>query len=170
MNNRMLIVWLSAFMIPALTSSAETEHRIGGGVHYLRTIGDIEDDDNFDEDSLSFSASYQLRPAGLLAFEFGAEYVPDFGGTDEELIQPQAYVLLGKAIYVGVGIGIGYFDGDWQDDPFYAFRAGLDLEVLPRIYLDINANYRFQDSEVLDTIDEDDLDAVTIGASLRIAL
>ena len=157
-------------ILPPVTSWAGGEHRIGGGVHYLRTVGDIEKDDSFDENALSFSGSYQARGSGLLGLELGLEATPDYLGLDETLWQPQGYILLGRTLYAGAGIGIGYLDGEWLDDPFYAFRLGFDLEILPNLYLDINGNYRFQDSKVLDTIDEEDLDVVTFGASIRIGL
>lgn len=169
----LLVLFVAVLCVPGFSNvfaEGETQHRIGGGVNYLRTVGDIEDDDDFDENALSFIASWQCHTAGLLAFELAGEYVPDFGGSDEALIQPQAYLLVGGAIYAGVGIGIGYIDGDWQDEPFYALRAGLDLEVAPGVFLDINANYRFQDSEVLDSLDDEDLDAVMLGAQIRIAI
>ena len=55
---------------------------------------------------------------------------------------------------------------NWSD-PFYALRVGLDIEVLPAIHLDINANYLF---DAFDEIDGADEDSITLGAIARIAL
>ncbi|HEY8241718.1 MAG TPA: hypothetical protein VIH35_09740, partial [Kiritimatiellia bacterium] len=82
---------------------------------------------------------------------------------------PQAYLFLGKVIYGGAGIGIGYYDGDFADDPNYYLRAGLDLEFIPGIFLDVSARYVVQDiEEVEDEVDDNvDTDTVTLGANLR---
>ena len=61
-----------------------------------------------------------------------------------------------------------YSDGAWGGGPFYAFRVGADLEVLPHIHLDINANYRFEDWGKLNTSDVSS-DTITLGAAARFA-
>jgi hypothetical protein len=62
-------------------------------------------------------------------------------------------------------------DGDFADDPFYALRAGLNLELLPSVFVDISANYRFNDSAQFEGDDTDiDTDTVFLGAALRFAL
>ncbi|MGB5983966.1 MAG: hypothetical protein WBG37_01580 [Desulfobacterales bacterium] len=90
-----------------------------------------------------------------------------YAGADESVWSPQAYFLIGKGLYGGVGVGINYSDGDFANDPFYALRAGIDLEILPSIFLDINANYRFEKWD-FDRIEEDiATDTLTLGAILR---
>jgi len=162
----LLVCW--GQIIPS--SGVAAGHSIGGGAYYQKTLGDIKDSDEFDEDAISWMACYQLELNKLVKIEADLEIAPDYGGSDEILYQPQGYVLLGTWIYAGAGIGIGYLDGEWNDDPFYAFRAGLDLPLGERIHLDINANYRFMDASVLDDIDEEDADAITFGALLRFGL
>lgn len=154
---------LSVLLLPAQRALAE--HRIGGGVEYLHTLGDIKDTEEFDEKAFGLIASYQYN-AHLLKIEADVEWIPDFGGLDEALIQPQAYLLIGGLIYGGAGIGIGYFDGKWQEDPFYALRAGVDLS-LGGLDLDIFGVYRFQKTEVLEDLGESDLDAIMFSALLR---
>jgi hypothetical protein len=52
-------------------------------------------------------------------------------------------------------------------DPYFAAKAGFTLPLLPRLKLDINANYRFDDWSELEDASSD---TVTLGALLRIAL
>ena len=164
----LMLVSLTA--VTAQVSQAENIHLLGAGVNYLQTLGDIKDAEDFDEDSLSFIASYQFQTGKLLKLELDLEMVLDYGGSDEILWQPQGYALIGTWIYAGAGIGWGYLDGTWFNDPFYAIRAGFDLPLGERVHLDINANYRFLDSDVFDEIDSTDADAVMFGAALRFVL
>ena len=63
---------------------------------------------------------------------------------------------------------IFYTDGEFSDDPFFVLRAGFDIEVLPSLRLDLNANYHFTDFESISTVDEDvDTDTITLGAMVR---
>jgi hypothetical protein len=152
----------------ATASHAQLGIRLGGGVHYVKTVGDIKDTPEFDEDAFNLVASAQVG-SGLIKFEADVEWIPDYGGTDQSLWLPQAFALVGGLIYGGVGIGTGVIDGEWFDSPFYALRAGVDIPVGP-VSVDINANYRFMDSSVFDTVDTEDLDSVTFGAFVRVGL
>lgn len=151
----------------AVQPAVAQSQRIGFGAHYWVTVDDVEVD-NIDEDGLSYLVSYQFGADTMTKFELGLEVFPDgFAGTTETTYAPQAFLLFGSALYGGVGVGINYADGDFADDPFYALRAGLDLELAPSLFLDINGNYQFLewDSKAFDNIDTD---TVTLGASLRI--
>lgn len=54
-------------------------------------------------------------------------------------------------------------------DPFFGLRAGFDIHLLPYIFLDINANYRFEDWDDISDVDEDiSTDTITLGAAVRI--
>ena len=57
-------------------------------------------------------------------------------------------------------------DGE-TSDMFYAAKIGVDITILPKLSLDINANYRFDD---WDLIDEAETDTVTLGALVRFRL
>ncbi len=143
------------------------EHRIGGGANYWVAIDDI-DTDNIDDNGISIFGSYQYW-AGLFGLEFDVDLLPDRFG--ETAFAPEAYVLVGRAIYAGVGIGITYSDGDFADEPFYALKAGINLELLPDIYVDIFANYHFNDSAEFDNLKEKiDTDTVFLGAAVRFSL
>ena len=152
-------------------SSAVAEVRIGAGVHYWTALGDIEVDDvDIDESGASFIGSIQWAPDGLFKFEANLEYFTDgFGGDNAGALAPQAFALLGDSLYGGLGIGVTYNDdleGDDISDPFYTARVGLDIEILPSLHLDINANYIFNAFSDIDGADED---SITLGAIGRIA-
>ena len=160
-----LVVGLVVAM--ALPAAAETDHRIGLGVHYWQKLGSI-DVSNIKEDGVSWILTYQLRPASLMAFEVDLEILPeDFQGIDEPVYAPQVYAVVGSTIYGAVGVGMFYADGDFADDPFWTLRAGVDFALIPKIYLDINALYRF---ESWDTFDGHDIDKDTLelGAAVRL--
>lgn len=167
------IVWVSLLVsMMGLSSPAAAEVRIGGGVHYWTALGDIEVDDvDIDENGSSFLGSIQFVPDGLFKFEANLEYFSEgFGGGDSEAWAPQAFVLLGGGLYGGLGIGVTYNDeleGNNFSDPFYTARVGLDIEVLPSIHVDLNANYIFDAFSDIDGADED---SITLGAIARIAL
>jgi hypothetical protein len=82
------------------------------------------------------------------------------------MIQPQGYAMIGDFIYGGAGVGIGYIDGDFQSNPFYALRAGVDF-FLGGLDLDAFASYRFQKAKDLQGFGSDDLNTITFGALIR---
>jgi hypothetical protein len=153
------------------SAEAEVHHRIGGGVHYWTALDDIDVDD-VDESGFAYVISYQLRPASLIKFGVDLEILPEeFGGAPDPVYAPQAYVIIGAGIYAGLGIGGYYTDGEFAEDPFYTLRAGLDFCILPKFYLDINVNYRFEEWDDIKTVDEDvSSDTLTLGAALRLEL
>lgn len=145
------------------------EHRLGGGATYWVALDDIEfGSKKVDDNGFSFLASYQYWPS-LFGLEFDVEFLPDRFG--ESAIAPEAYVLIGRSIYCGLGIGIMYSDSSFADEPFYALRAGLNLELIPGLYADIYGNYRFNDSADLDGKDTNiDTDTLFLGAAIRVSL
>ena len=173
MNRRIgIVLLLCSGVVAGLVSPVQAgNHRLGGGVHYWRTIDDINIDDfQFDEDGLSFLGSYQYLFGEFFRIEGALEVFPDdFGAADDTVFAPQALLLLGAGIYGGLGIGTFVVDGTVGEDPFYLLRVGINLEVVPNLWLDINANYQFTDFNSIKTIDKDiDTDTVTLGAMLRV--
>lgn len=162
------LLTVSLTAVPALAG----EHRIGFGYHYFETLDDIEIDDlgAIEDSGNSIVVSYQYLPGGLLRFEADIEYWEDgFGGvTGEEAYAPQIYLLAGRGFYGGVGVGMtqsdGFFSGDDWSDPWYAARVGVDLLLLPKIHLDINANYRF---DAWSELEEVETEILTLGAIVR---
>ncbi len=164
------LLFLAALLGVLITSPAfAADHRIGFGIHHWQTVDDLADDgfEDLDESGTSGIASYQYMPEGLFSFELDLEYFADgFGGSTESALSPQAYVLIGHGLYAGVGVGVIVSDGE-TSDPFYAAKVGTNISILPRLSLDLNANYRFDDWSL---IDEADTDTVTLGALIRIRL
>ena len=139
--------------------------RFGAGANYWVALDDIDVKD-VDDSGFSYLLSLQYRGewAGI---GLDAEMLPDRFGEDS--YAGQAYLLLGKTLYAGAGVGLNYTDGKFADDPFFSLRAGLDLELLPRLHLDIYANYRFNDKAQFEDSETDiDTDTVFLGAALRL--
>ena len=173
MNLRFLFGVAVGSLLLASFTFAESAHRLGVGAHYWKTIDDLDKEgvDDIDEDGFSYLATYTYKPA-LLGLGLDVEWKDEgFAGSPEAVYEPQAYLILGDALYGAAGIGGYYSDGEFADDPFYAFRAGLDIELLPSVFLDIHGNYRF---ETWDSLSDDaadiDSDTITFGAALRIGL
>jgi hypothetical protein len=141
---------------------------IGAGLHYLRTVGDFDDVDEVDKDNFGVIGSLQF-PASMLTLEANVEWISDFIGSGHDLIEPSAYALIGKMIYGGAGIGIGHIDGDWQSDPFYALRLGVNIPI-GNLSGDIYGTYRFQSDEDLEELTGEDLDSATLAGVLRWSL
>jgi hypothetical protein len=168
------VVTLVAFLFTGASAGADSDgrHRLGGGAHYWRTIDEIDAVGfDVDEDAIGWMISYQYVPS-LLKLELDLELLPeDFAGIKDTTLAPQALLLIGAGLYGGLGIGTFVTDGKFADDPYFIVRAGIELELLPSIYLDINANYHFTDFDSISQLDENvDTDTVTLGAMLRFAL
>jgi hypothetical protein len=157
----------SSLVIIAGTFSSVEAAQLGAGLHYLRTVDDLGSE--FSQDDFSVFGTLTV-PVAMLKIEGNVEWVPDYLGSDEHLIQPAAYGLLPLGpIYGGVGIGIGYLPGDlagWATNPFYALRAGMDL-ALGGLALDVFASYRFQNASFVEGASHVDLDALTLAAQIK---
>ena len=167
--NWILGAMLVAAVVGQTARAEDYPHRFGGGANYWKVLKDLDKEDirDLDEDGFSYFASYQYWPS-LLGIELQAEMYPNWIGQ-EDAYAPQAYLLLGSTLYAGAGIGIMYVDDEWAEDPFYALKAGLNLEILPSLFLDITANYRFKNDTQLSDSDTDiDTDTVFLGAALRL--
>ena len=152
---------------------AQAHSRLGGGLHYLRNLGDIKEDTSggdldLSQDSFSLIGSYQYV-APILKIEGDVEYIFDYVGTGEGMWEPSVWGLIGNLIYGGIGMGIGYTNDEWQNNPFYALRAGVDLP-LGGMGLDLFATYRFQSDPNLEELTGEDLDSLTFAALLRFDL
>ena len=171
MRRRFVVLWVAVLLLAGMdvTANADVKHRLGLGAHYWVTVDDIEFD-NVDESGFAWLMSYQIRPVRLLKFEVAVELLPEhFGGATEQVLAPQAYMIVGGWVYGGLGVGTLYSDGEFCDSPFYALRAGVDFPVLPHVYIDINANYRFNEWDDFDQPGRDlSTDTITVGAAIRI--
>lgn len=163
-----VFVWFMVCGLAFGVTSARAEeggHRIGGGVNYWVAIDDISS--NLDDNGLSYLASYQYR-GGLLGLQVDFEYLADLFADDA--YAPAAYGLVSLgAFYGALGAGFLNYDGEWANDPFFAIKGGLDLELLPSIYLDIGASYRFgNEVTVRDALDDISADTLFLGAAVRL--
>ena len=167
-----LLVASAGFLWMASNGRAQEQERnnqVGVGVHYWTAVKSIDFND-VDKNGFSYLAMYQYH-YGWVGIEADLEWFQKgFGGSDKDVFQPQAYLILGKVVYAAAGIGGYYSEGKLADKPFYAFRVGLDIPLLPILHLDINANYRFENWDDLSTEGKSvDTDTVTLGAAVRLA-
>jgi len=165
------ILTLFAVLPPARAA----EHYLGGGVRYFRPVNDIEIDNvgKIDADGNSVILSYLADPAGLFKVEFDIEYFKDgYGEQTGEIYSPQFLVLIGGNLYGGVGAGINYVQdnliGDDASDVFYIGRLGLQLTLLPRLHLDLNASYQTDVFEKV--LNGPSSSSTTLGAMARIRI
>ena len=169
MRKLLAVLMISAVAVTSLSGTATIANAgIGVGLHYLRNLGDIDEDESLDlsKDSFGFIGSLKKNTTGLLSFEGQVEYIFDYAGTGEGMWIPSGWLLAGKFIYGGAGIGIGHIDGEWQSDPFYALRAGVNLP-LGGLSLDAYGTYQFWDDDALHDLTGEDLDSVTFAAVLH---
>ena len=149
-----------------LLDDARCGHQLGGGIHYLKTLGDIKDVPEWDSNSIGFLVSYRYKMS-LIKIEGDLEWVPSYGGSDNTMFQPQAWLIVGGLIYGAGGFGGSYIDVNWLYNPFYGLRLVADLTLL-WLTFDAFTSYRFQSAEVFEDIDQKDLDALTFGLIVRI--
>ena len=164
-----ILVTLLSLVIVAGTFVPAVAAQLGAGLHYLRTIDEYEGVEEVSQDDFSVFGTLTF-PVALLKIEGNVEWVPDYLGSDEHLIQPAAYGLLPLGpLYGGVGIGIGYLTGDlagWATNPFYALRAGMEFG-LGGLALDAFASYRVQSASFIEGASNVDLDALTLAAQVK---
>ncbi len=166
---RITLAAVVACMFSAAPAHALVGSSIGIGLHYLRSLGDFEEDEvSFDKDNFGILGSYQFG-VPLVSIEANVEWVFDYLGTDETLIEPSLYAVTNGMIYVGAGIGIGHINDRWLNDPFYALRGGVNVG-LGGLGLDVYTTYRFQSDDELEDLTGDDLDSLTFAAVLRKSL
>ncbi|MDH3403641.1 MAG: hypothetical protein OES32_16525 [Acidobacteriota bacterium] len=165
------VVALALLAFAVAPAAHAADHYFGGGFRYLKTVDDLETEGGrVDADGRSFILSYQLDPAGLLKLEADLEvFDGGFGDATGTVYSPQVFALVGGTLYGGVGAGLYYLSsnqiGSSSSDVFYLGRLGLQLTLLPRIHLDLNANY--QTDAFAKVFDGAGSDAITLGAMVR---
>jgi hypothetical protein len=166
---RLLAIAIMALFVCAQGVRAESGQFIGVGANYWTSLRNI-DVHNIDKDGFSWQATYQCQPARLLKVEADLEmFKKGFEGIDTAVYAPEGYLIIGSTIYAAAGVGILYADGDFNNKPFYALRAGLDLKLLSQLYADLNVNYRFAEWTSLSAMSHDiNADTMTLGAALRL--
>ena len=161
------LLFITLAFLTCTTSFADNSQgaRLGVGVNYFVALDDIDTDD-IDEDGFSYILTYKNQGAGLIGFQVDLELLPDFYG--EDAYAPAAYVVLGSGLYIAAGVGIVNIDSEWAEDPFFAFKAGLDLALTSHLSVDVGASYRFDSElELDDAVDGIDTDTVFLGGAVR---
>ncbi len=151
-------------------SAAAGEHRFGLGELYWRSLDDLGTA-HVKDNGVAPYLTYQYVPAGIFKLEADVEYYPKgFGGAPSAAYSPVVFVLVEFGLYAGLGVGVTVSNdlSDNISDPFYAARLGWDFQVLPRLHLDVNANYRANSFAALKDKGYD-TDSLTFGAAARVA-
>ena len=113
--------------------------------------------------------SFKLNPRNLLQFKADLDLLPaDPTADPDTVLLPQMFVAVGDDLYAGLGTHYVIEDGVMIDDPQFSLRAGVDLEILPYIFLDISADFRFDDWRELNEEDALTNGEVVWGGALRI--
>lgn len=98
-----------------------------------------------------------------------ALYEDGFAGAPQEVVAPQAFLLLGRDFYAGFGAGILFSDGDLADKPFLALRAGYQWPWGEYLMVDLNATYEYGEWEgVTKFSPKEECDTISIGLGLRL--
>ncbi|MCB1069730.1 MAG: hypothetical protein H7A43_06870 [Verrucomicrobia bacterium] len=144
------------------------ENRLGIGAHYWKTVDNVDVQD-IQEDGLAYVLTYQRLLGDLFRLGLELEYYPDeFVGSTDAAYSPQAILTAGGGLYAGLGVGMGYYEDGWADEPYFLLRGGLEIELLPGIYGDIHLNYRAETfDDVTNANEEIDTDVLTVGVAVR---
>lgn len=164
--SRLLLLFATVVIFGASAPAHAEGHRFGVGLHYWRAIDDlVEDDFELDESGVAGIVSWQY--GAFVKLEVDLEIFPDgFGGSTDTAISPLVFVVVGSDLYGALGAGVTWsqdLEGDFSD-PFWVARVGWDLDLLPKLALDLNLNYRFDAFSELDDVQSD---AITAGAIVR---
>lgn len=179
-----VIVSAVLLMLCYINPVFSSEHSLGIGGHYFKTLEEISDDlnddyaDAFHKDGIGLNLSYKYKPSIIYGFLCELQFFPDGYYFSESAISSRILFLMGSTVYVGAGIAWNYLStepafedlggnsGEWTD-AYYLVRAGFELPIVPRLKLDINANYELNQWSDLEDFDSD---YISLGAGIRIVL
>lgn len=172
MNRRFFAAAIATALALASAQSAYAKSvEIGGGATYWYSIDEAKDK-SFDRDGLAYSVSGEIFLADYFAIALELEKMPEnFVFLEEDMYLPAAYALLGDGIYIGVGIGAYYYDGEFEGDPWYALRGGFKIPFFSgALVLDVNVNYRTENwDDIKDVKENVGTETLMVGAALRLA-
>ncbi len=152
-----------------LAADDDSNFQIGVGANYWVAIEDAADE-SFDEDGLGWMISARYMATPYFGFGLELERSPDnYVALEEPMYCPAGYLILGKGLYAGLGVGTYFYDGDFVEDVFYGLRVGVVAEVVPHLVIDINLNYRVDEWSGIKNVDEEvDTDNVILGGAVRL--
>ena len=97
-----------------------------------------------------------------------ALYEDGYAGAPQEVLSPQAFVLLGREWYAGLGAGMLFADGDFSDQPFLALRAGYQRGWTDWMTFDVSVTYEYAEWEGDNDEDaSEESDTVVLAAGVR---
>lgn len=158
-----------AVCLPAATEASGFE--VGVGANYWYSLKDAVDN-SFDEDGLGWMISTRWMFTDYLGLGFELERSPDnFVLLDKPMYAPSAHLIVGSGLYLGLGVGCYYYDGDFYENEWYNLRLGIKMKIIDPVVIDLNVNYRADSfDEVEDVVDNLDSQSLTLGAAIRIDL
>jgi len=167
MRKKITVLCVVCF-ITSLTTFAAGPHQFGAGINYWK----LQDrPSGYDKDGFSYYGLYRYNPK-LWGYEIDLEYYPEdsiFSDSDA-VWEPQAYVLVGKWVYGAAGVGWQFGESKLPNAPTYYLKAGFNFSIFPFMKLDINAQYKYQKLKDFEEDKDVNVDAITVGAALSIAL
>ena len=154
---------------PCLMAADGSNFQIGVGANYWVALEDAVDE-SFDEEGLGWMISARYMATPYFGFGLELERSPDnYVALEEPMYCPAGYLILGKGLYAGLGVGTYFYDGDFIEDVFYGLRVGVVAEVVPHLVIDINLNYRVDEWSGIKNVDEEvDTDNVILGGAVRL--
>jgi hypothetical protein len=167
---RLLLIAIVLFLLlcPIGPKPVRADDPLPTGVYRLGGVTPI-DAHLLPEWGSAFLISYQIVPAGLIRFEADLELLDGDRERDAEPdFAPQVFVVSGSTLYAGLGTGLEVREGVPAEKPFYSLKAGVDLEVLPLVYLDFNAKTRLSDRSLDELIQEGEVEGLSVAGMLRI--
>ena len=172
MNSRLTVAaFATAFVLAMAPATYAKSVEIGGGATYWYSIDEAKDK-SFDRDGLAYSVSGEIFLSDYLAIALELEKMPeDFVFLEKDMYLPAAYAILGDGIFLGVGVGAYYYDGEFVGDPWYALRGGFKIPFFSgAVVLDINVNYRTENwDDIKDAKENVGTETLMVGAALRLA-
>ena len=164
------VKFLALGLAVALCQNINAETSIGVGPRVYKTIDSLPK--QFDESGLGGAIDVTVGLSEWLSGQVGLAVFGDgYAGSEEEVLSPQALLLVGQDLYAGVGVGILYSDADLADSPFPIIRAGGKFGLTEGIDLDLSLSYELGNWEGVNDFDEDEESDVLVAAfTLRFGL
>lgn len=150
-------------------AAVRADSSLGLGVRVFRATDDLPH--QFSETGLGGSISWRTYWTDLVGGQVEMDLYDDgYAGAPQEVVSPQAFLLVGREIYGGVGAGMLFSDGDFSDSPFLVLRAGYQKALEDWVSLDLNVSYEYAEWDGVNKFDESaDSDMLVFGAGVRMA-
>lgn len=153
--------------VAALAIPARADSSLGFGLRGFRTVDSLEKPfkDTGMGGYVNWRSQWNDWFAGMVELDI---YEDGFAGSRDEVLAPQAFLVVGDSLYAAVGGGILFSDGNLADAPFLALRAGVQGALTTWFMFDVSLSYEYAQWDGVNEIDERfDSDTVVLGAGLR---